>query len=317
MAIPRENVRLALEIKQLAKNSSPIVIGIDILRVFSDYVCSKCPLGPDDVADLKRLPTTVNNLSALAQHIVGIQSTIKDITVEEKKAGKLRTYKNLLLSVYALRIYVDTEQATVAKTVMQHAVAIAAVARDNLPGGLSVKATTLWTKTWTENPVRCYMLLTAMIRWSIARDPVAIQVFEATLDDIVRLEQQMLMLRLPIVPFSSSSSAALNPLVDPISGERRMVEGTTGSGTQPLVTPLIIPPFVPVILKEGEKTPDFEPPPSPISKKRKADEDIADEEVDYDEEEEVEGTKIISSSSSNMPPLPPPRSKGKVIKGKK
>lgn len=160
------NSALSSEILSAKRTPTPVTLNIPVLTAFSQLVVNTFSLGPDETADIKRVPVSVKTLADLFKWMQGMMTKISAEPKTAKTDGTLRTYKFMVIAGHVMHGWLKTAKALLSKTYLQHAVSAALHGASHTPQGLSVKAQTLYDKTLTDGRSRLVMVLILMMRLS-------------------------------------------------------------------------------------------------------------------------------------------------------
>jgi len=167
------NNGLAQAVKDCGLSVNKVVLNVPLLIAFTSLCVQSFNLGPDDLADIKRIPESVKTLTQLYRWMSQLNDSITRDTVKAKKDGSLRTYKFLLITVYAIHDWVISGNGTKKATYLSHAKACNNWALAHEPNGMSTGAKTLWTKTTTDQGARLRMVMIMVFRMSTPKARVS------------------------------------------------------------------------------------------------------------------------------------------------
>jgi len=158
------NNSLANDIVMCSKYTQEVIMDLDYIRQFTGLVVQNMPLGPDETADIKRIPKDVHTLSELYSWLSSLQTLITNDAPTCKKNGVMRTYKNIVCVCHAIFGWTKTTEASLSATFKSHSSSVMLYANSNKPMGLSTKAGTLWEKTFGSTSSRIKMDIILILR---------------------------------------------------------------------------------------------------------------------------------------------------------
>jgi hypothetical protein len=129
---------------------------------------SKYSLGEDIYADIKRLPKSVKDLQELSAWLASMSSKLVSSQDAMKKNGELRTYKNIIIALHAIRLSIGA--LVEKKSLTYHAATVMANASNDLPENLSEKAAKLWHATFGLKTNRIRVVIVYILSMAIAAD---------------------------------------------------------------------------------------------------------------------------------------------------
>jgi hypothetical protein len=123
-------------------------------------------IGADDMADIKRFPSTVVDLPTLVSHLRALKAELENPKPDTVSSGKKKSYKMIVLALHALGSWVTSSvDADWNLSAPDLAKAVVRRAATREPPGLSSAAAILWTKTFAGDSPRLHALMLLLIHF--------------------------------------------------------------------------------------------------------------------------------------------------------
>lgn len=156
MATLSDRVRASLH------SDDNVAIDRAVLSPWLQGEVAKYTLGPDDFADVKRLPPNLASLQELSAWLAATSASIVSNGAQAKKNGLLRSWKNVVIAIHAINVTLP--RMNEAKTLMAHSGDVVAACANNAPAQLSTKAQRLWYGTFGNKVNRIRTVIVMILR---------------------------------------------------------------------------------------------------------------------------------------------------------
>lgn len=158
--------------KNAVTNANDVNFDRDRMGRFLSAQVALYSLGPDDYADIKRLPPACTTAGELAAYLATLHTRIGTQAAASKTNGDLRTYKNLIIAIHA--ILGAIAELGDARTYHAHADAVLIHACAHVPPNLANEAQKLWMSTFGTRTSRIRVVIIMILSLFVSQADVAV-----------------------------------------------------------------------------------------------------------------------------------------------